>query len=78
MRGAIPSLPQYASMAWCSVKKHRDNFTFSTVGLRRSSPITELAGNYKLVTIITEHSYINLLKYLLAHVHIELNLPEIA
>jgi len=27
MRGAIPPLPQYASMAWCLVK-HRDNFTF--------------------------------------------------
>jgi hypothetical protein len=27
MRGAISSLPQYASMAWCLVK-HRDNFTF--------------------------------------------------
>jgi hypothetical protein len=26
--GAIPPLPQYASMAWYSVKKHRDNFTF--------------------------------------------------
>jgi hypothetical protein len=26
MRGAIPSLPQYAFMAWCLVK-HRD-FTF--------------------------------------------------
>jgi hypothetical protein len=26
MRGAIPPLPQYAFMAWCSVKKHRDNF----------------------------------------------------
>jgi hypothetical protein len=28
MRGAIPPLPQYAFMAWCLVKKHRDNFTF--------------------------------------------------
>jgi hypothetical protein len=27
MRGAIPPLPQYASMAWCLVK-YRDNFTF--------------------------------------------------
>jgi hypothetical protein len=27
MRGAIPPLPQYAFMAWCSVK-HRENFTF--------------------------------------------------
>jgi hypothetical protein len=28
MSGAIPSLPQYAFMAWCLVK-HRDNFTFT-------------------------------------------------
>jgi hypothetical protein len=28
MRGAIPSLPQYAFMVWCLVK-HRDNFTFT-------------------------------------------------
>jgi hypothetical protein len=26
MNGAIPPLPQYAFMAWCS--EHRDNFTF--------------------------------------------------
>jgi hypothetical protein len=27
MPGAIPSLPQYDSIAWCSVKKrHRDSF----------------------------------------------------
>jgi hypothetical protein len=30
MRGAIPTLSQYAFIAWCSVnKKHRDNFTFT-------------------------------------------------
>jgi hypothetical protein len=30
MSGAIPPLPYYAFMAWCSVKKkHRDNFTFT-------------------------------------------------
>jgi hypothetical protein len=30
MSGAIPSLPQYAFMAWYSVeRKHRDNFTFT-------------------------------------------------
>jgi hypothetical protein len=28
MRGAIPPLPQYAFMAWCSIKKHRDNLNF--------------------------------------------------
>jgi len=28
MRGTIPPLPQYAFVAWCSVKKkHKDNFT---------------------------------------------------
>jgi hypothetical protein len=26
MCGPIPLLPQYAFKAWCSVKKHRDNF----------------------------------------------------
>jgi hypothetical protein len=35
MNGAIPPLPKYAFMAWCSVKKkHRDNFTF-TLRLKR-------------------------------------------
>jgi len=30
MSGVIPPLPQYAFMAWCSVKKkHGDNFTFT-------------------------------------------------
>jgi hypothetical protein len=30
MLGAVPTLPQYDCMAWCSVKrKHRDNFTFT-------------------------------------------------
>jgi hypothetical protein len=28
MSGAIHPLPQYAFMAWCLFKKHRDNFTF--------------------------------------------------
>jgi hypothetical protein len=31
MSGAIPPLPQYAFMAWCSAKKHRDNFYFYLV-----------------------------------------------
>jgi hypothetical protein len=26
MHGAIPPFAQYTLMAWCSVKKHRDNF----------------------------------------------------
>jgi hypothetical protein len=29
MRGAILPIPQHAFMAWCSVKKHRNNFTFT-------------------------------------------------
>jgi hypothetical protein len=30
MIGAIPPLPQYALIAWCSPKKkHRDTFTFT-------------------------------------------------
>jgi len=29
MCGAIHPLPQYALTEWCSVKKHRDNFTFN-------------------------------------------------
>jgi hypothetical protein len=29
MRGAIPPHPQYAFMAWCSLKKHRDDFIFN-------------------------------------------------
>jgi len=32
MRGATHPLPQYAFMAWCSVKKnHRNNFTFTFI-----------------------------------------------
>jgi hypothetical protein len=28
MNGAIPPLPQYSFIGWCSVKKHREDFTF--------------------------------------------------
>jgi hypothetical protein len=32
MRGAIPPLPQYSFIAWCSVKKRRrDRFIFLTL-----------------------------------------------
>jgi hypothetical protein len=31
MSGAIHPLPQYAFMAWCVVKKHRDAFTFTFI-----------------------------------------------
>jgi hypothetical protein len=33
MSGAIPPHLQYAFMAWCLVKKHRDNFTFLPLSL---------------------------------------------
>jgi len=37
MRGAIPPLPHYDFMAWCSVKEeHRDNFTLLTYLLTNS------------------------------------------
>jgi hypothetical protein len=29
MSGAILPFPDYAFMAWCLVKNHRDNFTFT-------------------------------------------------
>jgi hypothetical protein len=33
MLGPIPPLLQYAFMAWCSVKKPRDNFTITFIEL---------------------------------------------
>jgi len=33
MRGALPPLSQYAFMARCSVKKHRENFTFTLASM---------------------------------------------
>jgi hypothetical protein len=46
MSGAIPPLPHYAFMAWCSVKEteHRDNFTFTLL-------YSKLEYNYLLVLI---------------------------
>jgi len=36
MSGAIPSLPQYAFMAWCSVKKkHKDNLPLLSYNLNK-------------------------------------------
>jgi hypothetical protein len=49
MNRAIAPLPHYAFMAWCSVKNHRDGFTFystesySTTGVPKMSPT--VAGN---------------------------------
>jgi len=43
MRGAIPPLPQYDFMAWCSVEKgHGDNFTFHTYNKQTNVSITFL------------------------------------
>jgi hypothetical protein len=39
MSGAISSLPQYAFMALCLVKKHRDNFTFTLWSSELEKPI---------------------------------------
>jgi hypothetical protein len=40
MRGVTPPLPEYAFMAWCSVKKkHGDNFTFTFTGQNKSMGI---------------------------------------
>jgi hypothetical protein len=44
MRGAIPPLPQYAFMTWCSViEKHGDNFTF-TVYIYKTTILPVLCG----------------------------------
>jgi hypothetical protein len=47
MREATPPLPQYAFMAWCSVK-HRDNFTFTfnakKEGVRVAQDMVQLQG----------------------------------
>jgi len=37
MGGAVPPLPQYAFMAWCS-GEHRDNFTLPLVRITAPSP----------------------------------------
>jgi hypothetical protein len=36
MRGGIPPLPQYAFMAWCSVKAEGQLYFYHTLGIRRS------------------------------------------
>jgi hypothetical protein len=45
MSGAIPPLPQYAFMAWCSVKKDRDSFTFTVLVIVDYSMESELADD---------------------------------
>jgi hypothetical protein len=62
MSGAIHPLPQYTFMAWCLVKKHRDNFTFFTLYMLYKSfshPIPMpyalsfkiISGNYRCIEI---------------------------
>jgi hypothetical protein len=36
MSGAISPLPQYVSVAWCLVKKHRDTFTSKVISWSRA------------------------------------------
>jgi hypothetical protein len=43
MRGAIPPLPRYASMAWCLVK-HRDKFTFLPLPILQTFVILQLCS----------------------------------
>jgi hypothetical protein len=47
MRGAIPPLPQYAFMAWCS-EKCRDNFTFTFIGNKSRDSSVGIALGYGL------------------------------
>jgi hypothetical protein len=49
MRGAIPPLTQHAFMAWCSLKKHRDNFTFTTAYLFLRNTMLENNSPYNLM-----------------------------
>jgi hypothetical protein len=44
MRGAVPALPQYVFMAWCSVKQ-RDNFTFASTFRILISSATNMSNN---------------------------------
>jgi hypothetical protein len=45
MRGALPPLPQYAFVAWCSIKKHRANFTFTFYNAYSFALYTEWVTN---------------------------------
>jgi hypothetical protein len=52
MRRAILPLAQYAFMARCSVKKHRNNFTFTLLPNRLGTVLSQL---YAVHTLITDH-----------------------
>jgi hypothetical protein len=63
MRGAIPSLPQYAFMAWCSVKNAAQGYLYllplpvSTV----SNFIVAVEGFYILVLFSKRWAFLNVL-----------------
>jgi hypothetical protein len=50
MRGAVPPLPQYAFMAWCS--EHKDNFTFYLYRIFR-------IHFSKLISVIDKAKYVH-------------------
>jgi hypothetical protein len=60
MRGAIPSLPQYAFMAWCLVK-HGDNFTCF---LQAKVGVTYRTGRNRLLPNSSGHGIHGMLLFL--------------
>jgi hypothetical protein len=52
MRGAIPSLPQYVFMTWCSVKKiqRRDKFTFTFINSFKHFGRTPWMGGWPMAS----------------------------
>jgi len=50
MREAITPLPQYAFMAWCLVKKHRNNFTFASPVIKHITPWKLMGSIHNLCT----------------------------
>jgi hypothetical protein len=55
MRGAIPPLPQYVFIAWCSVK-HRNNFTFtSNITRRIDSEFGNFSHRHRIQTGSGDH-----------------------
>jgi len=45
MRGSIPTLPQYAFMAWCSVKEQRQLYIYLTLCCRKWEKPLKVTGN---------------------------------
>jgi hypothetical protein len=50
MRGAIPPLPEYDFMAWCSVKKHSENLKFYLLYMEAVPSIHNPRTQHALVT----------------------------